>query len=282
VTSWADRLVELVGLGDGPDGVGAPPCRSCCWGSWRRPRPRRRAPRRCCPTRIVVARPDPGQRPAGPDDARREARPDDPGRAPGGHAGRRAGQPAGFDPVRRGLGAVAQQRHVVGQHVRRLPERGAAEPVGHPHHLRRRRGARPQQRGRRHDLPPQHRSGRHPQPDAGAADRPGHRRGGLGDRHRLGLLALPVRGPQRPLGPHLRVVQRGPGRRQLADDLRQRHAGLEPQRLGLGAGHRQALPRRRRHDRWRRPGQHPAQRGRPAGDPPAAVPGCGPAATSAR
>ena len=39
--------------------------------------------------------------------------------------------------------------------------------------------------------------------------RPGHRRGGRRHRHRLGLRALPVRGAQRPLGPHLRVLRRG-------------------------------------------------------------------------
>ena len=47
-------------------------------------------------------------------------------------------------------------------------------------------------------------------PELVQQDRPGHRRGGLRHRHRLGLRAVPVRGPQRPLGPHLRVVRRGP------------------------------------------------------------------------
>ncbi len=33
----------------------------------------------------------------------------------------------------------------------------------------------------------------------------------VGHRHRLGLRAVPVRRPQRPLGPHLRVVRREAG-----------------------------------------------------------------------
>ena len=80
--------------------------------------------------------------------------------------------------VRRRLRALAQQRHVVGGHVRQLPARGDRHAAGHPDDLRRRRGARPQQRRRRDDLPAQHRPRRDPRPGAGAADRPGHRRGG--------------------------------------------------------------------------------------------------------
>ena len=77
-------------------------------------------------------------------------------------------------------------------------------------------------------------------------------------RHRLGLRALPVRGPRRPLGPHLRVVRREC--RSIPTAMTSDHhrpAGRHAGRPRVGAGDRQALRRRRRHHRRRQRGQHP-------------------------
>ena len=51
-------------------------------------------------------------------------------------------------------------------------------------------------------------------------------RGGLRHRHRLGLRALPVRRPQRPMGPHLRVVRRDAGAAYVDGHDDHRPAGL--------------------------------------------------------
>ena len=197
--------------------------------------------------------------------------------------GRHHHLPARLAAVRRRLGALAQQRRRRGPTCTTASSaRALATPLGipmiygvdavHGHNNVRRRD----------DLPAQHRPRRDPRSGAGAADRPGHRRGGLGHRHRLELRAVPVRRPQRPVGPHLRVVRREAG------DRRRRWPRWSPacrapaRRTRLGAGHRQALRRRRRHDRRRRPGRHAGQRGRAAGDPPAAVPRGDRRAASAR
>ena len=182
--------------------------------------------------------------------------------------------PARLAAVRRRLGAVAQQRRPRWADMYDGFQNAAlATPLRHPDDLRRGRGARAQQRARGDDLPAQHRARRDPRPRPGAADRPGDRRGGRRHRGRLGLRAVPVRGPQRPLGAYLRVVRREAGARHVDDHHHHRAAGRHARRPGLGPRHGQALHRRRRHDQRHRPGQHPAQRGGAAGDPPAAVPG---------
>ncbi|CAG7608174.1 hypothetical protein SBRY_11115 [Actinacidiphila bryophytorum] len=250
-----------------------------CRGACQRRRTRRLARRRtggrtALPGPVAAGRPA-GGRPAVADVARREDRPDDPGRQD--RAGLRALGPGDvphrLGPVRRRFCAEQQQRRRMGRHVRRLPADRAGHTAGHPDDLRDRRGPRRQQRLRRHDLPARHRPRGDPRPGARAAGRAGHRAGGVGHRHRLGLRALPVRGPQRPLGQDVRVLRRDP-RPALADDHRDhRAAGRDPGRPGLGAGHRQALHRRRRHRRRGQRGQRHLVRGGPAGHPPAALQG---------
>ena len=91
--------------------------------------------------------------------------------------------PHRLDAVRRRLGARRRTTPTGWANMYDGFQNGAlATPLADPDDLRRRRRARPQQRRRGDDLPAQHRPRRDPRPDAGAADRPGRRRGGR--RHR--------------------------------------------------------------------------------------------------
>ena len=82
-----------------------------------------------------------------------------------------------------------------------------------PAPLRRRRGARAQQRDRRGDLPAQRRPGRHARREARREDRPHHGARSPRHRHQLGVLAVRHRAARRALGPRVRRLQRGPGAR---------------------------------------------------------------------
>ena len=86
-----------------------------------------------------------------------------------------------------------------------------ATRLQHPDHLRRGRGARPRQPQGRDRLPPQHRSRRDPRPGAGREDRRTSPRRRRARPDRVGVRAVHLRGPRRPVGSHLRVVRRGPG-----------------------------------------------------------------------
>ena len=108
--------------------------------------------------------------------------------------------------------------------VDRYQAGGPGHPARHPAALRRRRRARPRQRARRDGLPAQHRPRRHPQPGAGREDRPHHRDGDPRHRSAVGLRAVRLRGPRRPLGPHLRELRRGPA---LVDRLETAIDGLQ-------------------------------------------------------
>ena len=70
------------------------------------------------------------------------------------------------------------------------------------------------------------------------------------ERTAVGVRAVHLRGARRPLGPHLRVVRRDPGAREEDGDRDRRLPGQArpPRRQRPGAGHRQALRRRRAHD----------------------------------
>ncbi|GAT71510.1 hypothetical protein PS9374_07202 [Planomonospora sphaerica] len=224
----------------------------------------------------VVERAGAGGGPAAQDVAGRQGRADDPGRAGSAQPGVGPGDvPDRLGAVGGRLGALAEQRDRLGGHVRRLPAAGALDPARHSDDLRRGRGARAQQRRRGDDLPAQHRAGRHARSRPGRADRPRHRRGGRGHRGGLDVRTVRVRGAQRPVGPYLRVVRGGPRPGERDDDDRRRLPGALAGRPDVGTGHRQALHRRRRHHRGRRPGRHPAERGRAAGGPPASVQGRG-------
>ena len=110
-----------------------------------RPQRRRRARTSTRPSRHRRA----GRGPARPDDAGGEDRPDDPGRAPGPAVARADRRPRPrLGALRRRLGADAEHRHRLGGHDRRLPAAGPVHPAADPAALRRRRRARPQQRGR--------------------------------------------------------------------------------------------------------------------------------------
>ena len=87
----------------------------------------------------------------------------------------------------------------------------ARHPARHPAALRRRLRARPRQPARRHGLPAQHRPRRDPRPAAWSAGRAHHRGGDPGHRPAVGLRAVRLRRPRRPVGPHLRELRRGPG-----------------------------------------------------------------------
>ena len=73
--------------------------------------------------------------------------------------------------------------------------------------------------------------------------------GDPGLRAAVGLRAVRLRGPRRPLGPHLRELRRGPAAGDLDGDRHRRAPGpARPARpTRPGAGHRQALRRRRAH-----------------------------------
>src|SRR3954452_22682013 len=88
--------------------------------------------------------------------------------------------------------------------------------------------------------------------------------------YRLGLRALSVRGPRRPLGQDLRILRRDARARLVDDQPHHRLAGDVAGRAGVRARHGQALHRRRRDHRRQGPGRYPAQRGGPSGPAPAA------------
>ena len=153
------------------------------------------------------------RRPARPDDAGGEGRPDDPGRA----RRRRRRPVADHRPTASAACCPAAARcrrdntpEAWADMVDRYQAGGAGHPARHPAALRRRLGARPRQPAGRDRLPAQHRARRHPRPEAGRADRAHHGRGDPGHRPAVGLRAVRLRGPRRPLGPHLRELRRGP------------------------------------------------------------------------
>ena len=152
--------------------------------------------------------------PAGADDPRRQDRPDDPGRAPGGRR-RPMPPPHRLGSVLSGGGSAPTPNTPagLGRHVRRLQRGALATPLqipliygvdavhGHNNVL----GA---------TIFP-HNIGLGATRDPALVEQigAGHRRGGRRHRRRLGLRAVPVRRPRRPLGPHLRVLRRGPRQR---------------------------------------------------------------------
>ena len=226
-----------------------------------------------------------GQGPAaaGPDDPGGEGRADDPGRAGRGHRRPVAHHhlAAGVAAVGRRLGAHAQHPRGLGRHGRRVPGPGPADTARHPTRLRGRLGPRPRQPGRRDRVPAQHRPGRDPQPPAGRADRArdGHR--DPGHRPPVGVRPVHLRGQGPALGPDLRELQREPGPGHQDGDGHRRLPG-PPGRRAVparpGAGHGQALRRRRRHrvrHRLRRlphrPGHHRVQPARLRPHRPGAV-----------
>ena len=86
----------------------------------------------------------------------------------------------------------------------------------------------------------------------------------------------PVRrgGAGRALGPDVRELRRGARDRRVVQHVRDGAAGRHARRrAGVRPRDGEALDRGRRHDRRRGGRRRPAQRGRAAGDPPAAVPG---------
>src|SRR6266536_3029619 len=102
-----------------------------CGGGWRAGG----APARLRPLALpgpFAARRDPGQPADGEHDAGREDRPDDTGRAQRREQRRHHQLRARLAAVRRRLRTVAEHRDLLGGHVRRLPERGAVQPPGHP------------------------------------------------------------------------------------------------------------------------------------------------------
>ena len=90
-------------------------------------------------------------------------------------------------------------------------------------------------------------------------------RGDPGDRPAVGVRAVRLRGPRRPLGPHLRELRRGPAswstQMETAIDGLQGDGRRDLDDAGPGAGQRQALRRRRAHDvRHRRAATTPSTR----------------------
>ena len=115
-------------------------------------------------------------------------------------------------------------------------------------------------------------------PGPGAADRPRRRRRRSARSASTGTSRRAVRVARNDRwGRTYESFGEDPALRLVDDDDGHGRAGLVALRPGLDPGHREALRRRRRHHGRRRSGQHPAHRGRTAGDPPAAVPGGGPA-----
>ena len=133
--------------------------------------------------------------------------------------------------------------------VDRFQRGGTPHAAGHPAPLRRRLSPRPRQPVRRNRLSPQHRTGRHPRPGARPAGRPHHGGGDSRERPAVGLRALHLRRPRRPLGPHLRELQRGSEPRDPDGDRDRRPSGPPPapRPARPGARHREALRGRRRH-----------------------------------
>ena len=113
---------------------------------------------------------------------------------------------------------------------------------------------------------------RHPRPEAGGEDRPHHRQGDPRDRSAVGVRAVRLRGPRRPLGP--RPTSPSARTRRWPSSWRPSSTGSRAGPASStgrpGAGHRQALRRRRarlrlRHRRGRlhaRPGHRPGHRAR--------------------
>ena len=199
-----------------------------------------------------------GRRPALEDDAGGEDRPDDPGRAD-----RRRRQPVadhdervGQHPVRRRVDPGHQHARGVGRHGRPLPGGGARDAAGHPHPVRRRHRPRPRQPAGRHRLPPQHRPRRHPRPGPRRGRRAHRRDRDAGDRTAVGVRPVRLRGPRRPVGPHLRELRGGPEAGGTHGDRDRRAPGQRRERPGQAgprAGQRQALRRRRPDDLQVRP-----------------------------
>ena len=129
----------------------------------------------------------------------------------------------------------------------------------HPADLRRRLRPRPRQPPGRDGLPAQHRPRRDARPAAGREDRPHHGRGDPRIRSAVGVRALPLRRPRRPVGPHLRVLRREPAAGEVDGDRRSTASRAGPGQLDRrrpGAGHGQALRRRRAHVVRRVRGRH--------------------------
>ena len=228
---------------------------------------------------------DAGRRPARPDDPGREDRPDDPGRArasspprtsrtyrlgsvlSGGGSAPSPNNAAGWADMYDGFQRAALATPL------QIPMIYGVDAV-HGHN----------NVARRDDLPAQHRPRRDPRPGAGAATSAGPSPRRSPAPASTGLRAVPVRGPQRPLGPHLRVVRREA--RSSPTSMATIITG--PAGRARWAGPASVLATAKHYvgdggtTGGDRPGQHPAQRGRAARDPPAAVPGRGRSAASAR
>ena len=94
--------------------------------------------------------------------------------------------------------------------VDRYQEAALETRLGIPHPVRRGHGPRPRQPAGRHGLPAQHRPGRHPRPGPGRGRRAHRGDRDPGERTAVGVRALRLRRPRRPVGPHLRELRRGP------------------------------------------------------------------------
>ena len=213
---------------------------------------RRRVRRRAALPGPVAAGPPAGRRPPRADDARGEDRPDDPGRAR--QRRRRHHEDHHRQPrqraVRRRLGADAEHPDGLGRHGRPLPGRGPEDPARHPADLRHRHRPRRRQHVRRHGLPPQHRPRRHARPGAGPRRRAHRRLRDPVERTAVGVRPLRLRGARRPLGSHYESFGETPA---LVEKMETAIDGFQGKpghlvRQRPGAGHRQALRRRRPHD----------------------------------
>ena len=200
-----------------------------------------------------------GLRPPLAHDARGQGRPDDPGRARAVRQDRRA-QPerqrrphhhlaARLDPVRWRLHPGGEHAEGVGRHGRPLPEAGARDPAGHPADLRHRLRPRRREHARGDRLPAQHRPRRHARPAPRARRRAHHRVGDALDRAAVELRAVHLRRARRPLGPHVRVLRRGPAARREVGDRDRRPPGVARPAQGPRPRARdsEALRGRRRH-----------------------------------
>ena len=98
-----------------------------------------------------------------------------------------------------------------------------------------------------------------------ARGRARRRRGDARHRSAVGVRAVHLRGPRRPLGPHVRELRRGPrpGRSRWRRRSTASRAARAPVRPRPGAGDRQALRRRRRHHvrRLGQTGDYPIDQG---------------------
>ena len=154
-----------------------------------------------------------------------------------------------LDPVRRRLDADAERAGGVGRHGRPLPARRARHAPRDPAAVRHRRRARQRQRARRDRLPAQHRPGRDPRSGAGQGDRAHHGDRDARERAAVDVRAVRLRPARRPLGPHLRGLQRGRRPRDQDGDGDRRLPGppRAARRPRPPARHSQALRGRRRH-----------------------------------